>query len=71
MAKDKDRALNPATAQLKAEKQKALKKGLRIPHLRFPYVRFPIFVMPTSINLSLLSSIVSVTDWLPKQAKQR
>jgi hypothetical protein len=71
MAKDKDRALNPATAQLKAEKQKALKKGSLIPHLRFPYVRFPIFVMLTSINKPLLSSTVCVTDWLPKQAKQR
>ena len=27
MAKDKDRALNPAAAQRKLEKQKALKKG--------------------------------------------
>lgn len=27
MAKDKDRALNPAAAQRKADKQKALKKG--------------------------------------------
>jgi len=30
MAKDKDRALNPAAAQRKAEKQKALKKGALI-----------------------------------------
>ncbi|KAI4244297.1 MAG: hypothetical protein L6R40_003023 [Gallowayella cf. fulva] len=27
MAKDKDRALNPAAAQLKADKARALKKG--------------------------------------------
>lgn len=31
MAKDKDRALNPAAAQRKAEKQKALKKGRQTP----------------------------------------
>jgi len=43
MAKDKDRVQNPAAAQRKAEKQKALKKGRR-PYLFF-YLGIPLFIL--------------------------
>ncbi len=39
MAKDKERTLNPAAAQRKAEKQKALKKGELILALEIPTSR--------------------------------
>ena len=54
MAKDKERSINPAAAQRKAEKQKALKKG--VPTL--PFATSPYAYICHPDLLSVLSNIV-------------